>query len=485
MLPKLLRTECLIGGKWVGSKSGKTFEVINPATEEVLASVPRMGHEDVQTAITAAESAYPKWKAMTAAARGNILDLWAEKMREHSEELSQLLTLEQGKVIAESRIEIEYAASFLSWFAGEGKRLYGDTIPSHRTDSRILVIKQPIGVCAGITPWNFPSAMVTRKAAPALAAGNCMILKPAETTPLSALAIATLAEEAGVPAGVFNVVTGARKDAPEIGNALTSSPIVKKISFTGSTVVGKFLVRSCADNLTKLSLELGGNAPFIVFDDADFDDALLGVQICKYRNSGQTCISANRILVHSKLHDRFVEALSNCAAKLISGLGTEDGVTQGPLIESRAMEKVERLVKDAIDKGATLVTGGKRHELGGTFYEPTVLCDVTNEMAIVHEEIFGPVAAIMRFETEDEAISIANDTPYGLAGYFYSRDVGKIFRVAEALDVGIVGVNTGLISTEIAPFGGVKESGTGREGSKYGIDDWTSIKYICLSGLEK
>ncbi len=482
-LPEFLKSGSLVGGTWVDAMSGHTVEVRDPATGEILAHVPRMARSDVEAAIDAANAAYPDWKSLTAAARANILDRWAERMRDNAEDLARLLTLEQGKPVTESRAEVEYAASFLSWFAGEGRRVYGDTIPSHRTDSRILVTRQPLGVCGGITPWNFPSAMVTRKAAPALAAGNTMVLKPAETTPLSALAIAALSVEAGVPPGVFNIVTGAREDAPEIGNTLVTSPLVRKIGFTGSTAVGKHLMRSCADDLTKVSLELGGNAAFIVFDDADFDAALAGAQVCKYRNSGQTCISANRILVQSGLHDRFVDALAESTAALKLGHGLEDGVTQGPLIEERALEKVERLVADALDKGAHLVTGGQRASLGGTFFEPTVLSNVTTQMAIAHEEVFGPVAAVMRFEQEADAITLTNETPYGLAGYFYSRDVGRIFRVAEALDVGIVGVNTGLISTEIAPFGGTKQSGIGREGSKYGIDDWTELKYICVSGI--
>ncbi len=482
-LPEFLKSGCLVGGTWVDAMSGRTVEVRDPATGEILAHVPRMARSDVEAAIDAANAAYPEWKSLTAAARANVLDRWAEKMRDKAEDLARLLTLEQGKPITESRAEVEYAASFLSWFAGEGRRVYGDTIPSHRTDSRILVTRQPLGVCGGITPWNFPSAMVTRKAAPALAAGNTMVLKPAETTPLSALSIAALSVEAGVPPGVFNIVTGAREDAPEIGDTLVTSSLVRKIGFTGSTAVGKHLMRSCADDLTKVSLELGGNAAFIVFDDADFDAALAGAQVCKYRNSGQTCISANRILVQSGLHDRFVDALAESTTALNLGHGLEAGVTQGPLIEERALEKVERLVADALDKGAHLVTGGKRASLGGTYYEPTVLSNVTTQMAIAHEEVFGPVAAVMRFEREADAITLTNETPYGLAGYFYSRDVGRIFRVAEALDVGIVGVNTGLISTEIAPFGGTKQSGIGREGSKYGIDDWTELKYICVSGI--
>jgi succinate-semialdehyde dehydrogenase/glutarate-semialdehyde dehydrogenase len=482
-LPQFCEPLGFIQGKWRPAESGAVFPVVDPATGDKITDVPGMGKADTERAIAAAHQAYPAWRAMTAAARARILDAWAALMRARSEELARLLTWEQGKPVAESRVEIEYAASFFSWFAAEGRRIYGDVIPAHLPDTRILVLRQPLGVVGGITPWNFPSAMVTRKSAPALAAGNCMVLKPAESTPLSALALAGLAEEAGVPPGVFNVVTGSREDAAVIGQTLTSHPLVRKIGFTGSTVVGKHLMAGCVDGLKKISLELGGNAPFVVFDDADLEAALAGALICKYRNTGQTCISANRILIQDSIHDRFVEALVERASQLAPGHGLEDGVSLGPLIEPRALDKVERLVADALDKGARLMLGGNRHALGGTYYEPTVLVDVTPEMDITREEVFGPVAAIMRFKNEAEAIALANDTQYGLSGYFYSRDVGRVFRVAEALETGIVGVNTGLISTEIAPFGGVKESGIGREGSKYGIEDWTEVKYVCLSGI--
>ncbi|SLN67076.1 NAD-dependent succinate-semialdehyde dehydrogenase [Ruegeria meonggei] len=482
-LPEFLKTDCYVGGGWVSAGSDARFDVLDPANGEVLASVPRMGEADTDNAIAAAQDAYEGWSNRTAADRARVLNAWAAAMRENAEELARLMTLEQGKPLSEARVEVEYAASFFSWFAEEGRRLYGDIIPPHRTDARILVTRNSLGVVGGITPWNFPSAMVTRKAAPALAAGNCMVLKPAEATPLSALAIAALGEQVGVPAGVFNVVTGDREDAPLIGKALIDNPAVRKIGFTGSTAVGKQLMRDCAGDLTKVSLELGGNAAFIVFDDADIEAALEGVQICKFRNAGQTCIAANRILVQDSIHDKFVAALCAKASEIEIGHGLEDGVSQGPLIDTRGLEKVERLVADATDKGAKLHLGGQRHAAGGTHYQPTVMTGVTPAMDIAHQEVFGPVAAISSFKDEAEAIAMANDTPYGLAGYFYSRDVGRIFRVADALKTGIVGVNTGLISTEVAPFGGVKESGIGREGSKYGIEDWTELKYICLAGL--
>lgn len=482
-LPDFLRTDCYVGGQWQAASSGERFDVTDPATQKVLASVPRMNGADTDHAIAAAHAAFPGWSGRTAAERATVLHEWARLVRAHAEDLARLMTLEQGKPLGESRGEIEYAASFLSWFAEEGKRLYGDIIPPHRTDARILVTRNALGVVGGITPWNFPVAMVTRKAAPALAAGNCMVLKPAEATPLSALAVAALGEMAGLPAGVFNVVTGAREDAPAIGKALIDSPQVRKIGFTGSTAVGKQLMRDCAGDLTKVSLELGGNAAFVVFDDADVEAALDGVQICKYRNAGQTCIAANRILVQDSIHDKFVAALCARAEQIKVGHGLEHAVEQGPLIDQRGLEKVERLVADATQKGAKIHVGGGRHEAGGTHFQPTVMTGVTTEMDLAHEEVFGPVAAISTFHDEAEAIAMANDTPYGLAGYFYSRDVGRVFRVADALDVGIVGVNTGLISTEVAPFGGVKESGIGREGSKYGIEDWTELKYICLAGL--
>ncbi len=483
-LPKFLKTDCYIGGKWVAASSGRRMDVTDPASGALLASVPRMGVAETDNAIAAAQKAFPGWSRRTAAERALVLQKWAVLIRSHAEDLAQLMTQEQGKPFAESLGEIEYAASFLSWFAEEGRRLYGDIIPAHRNDARILVTRNPLGVVGGITPWNFPVAMVTRKTAPALAAGNCMVLKPAEATPLSALAVAALGDMAGLPAGVFNVVTGDREDAPVIGKTLVDSPLVRKIGFTGSTVVGKQLMRECATNMTKISLELGGNAAFIVFDDADIEAALDGIQICKFRNSGQTCIAANRILVQESIHVKFVAALTERANKIQVGHGLVKATNMGPLIDERGIKKVERLVADAVSKGAKIHVGGNRHKAGGTYFQPTVMTNVSTNMDLAHEELFGPVAAISTFRDENDAISMANDTPYGLAGYFYSRDVGRIFRVADALEVGIVGVNTGLISTEVAPFGGVKESGIGREGSKYGIEDWTELKYICLAGLE-
>lgn len=483
-LPKFLKTDCYIGGKWVAASSGRRMDVTDPASGALLASVPRMGVAETDNAIAAAQIAFPEWSRRTAAERALVLQKWAVLIRSHAEDLAQLMTQEQGKPFAESLGEIEYAASFLSWFAEEGRRLYGDIIPAHRNDARILVTRNPLGVVGGITPWNFPVAMVTRKTAPALAAGNCMVLKPAEATPLSALAVAALGDMAGLPAGVFNVVTGDREDAPVIGKTLVDSPLVRKIGFTGSTVVGKQLMRECATNMTKISLELGGNAAFIVFDDADIEAALDGIQICKFRNSGQTCIAANRILVQESIHVKFVAALTERANKIQVGHGLVKATNMGPLIDERGIKKVERLVADAVSKGAKIHVGGNRHKAGGTYFQPTVMTNVSTNMDLAHEELFGPVAAISTFRDENDAISMANDTPYGLAGYFYSRDVGRIFRVADALEVGIVGVNTGLISTEVAPFGGVKESGIGREGSKYGIEDWTELKYICLAGLE-
>ncbi len=484
-LPNFLKTDCYIGGKWVAASSGRRMDVTDPASGALLASVPRMGVAETDNAIAAAQIAFPEWSRRTAAERALVLQKWAVLIRSHAEDLAQLMTQEQGKPFAESLGEIEYAASFLSWFAEEGRRLYGDIIPAHRNDARILVTRNPLGVVGGITPWNFPVAMVTRKTAPALAAGNCMVLKPAEATPLSALAVAALGDMAGLPAGVFNVVTGDREDAPVIGKTLVDSPLVRKIGFTGSTVVGKQLMRECATNMTKISLELGGNAPFIVFDDADIEAALDGIQICKFRNSGQTCIAANRILVQESIHVKFVAALSERANQIQVGHGLEKATNMGPLIDDRGIKKIERLIADAVSKGAKIHVGGNRHKAGGTYFQPTVMTNVSTNMDLAHEELFGPVAAISTFRDENDAISMANDTPYGLAGYFYSRDVGRIFRVADALEVGIVGVNTGLISTEVAPFGGVKESGIGREGSKYGIEDWTELKYICLAGLEK
>jgi succinate-semialdehyde dehydrogenase/glutarate-semialdehyde dehydrogenase len=480
---ELRREQAFVDGRWVDSDSGQTFPVTNPATGEELARVPRMGAAETRRALGAAETAFPGWRGRTAADRARILRRWADLMLEHIDDLGLLLTLEQGKPLAESEAEIRYAASFLEWFGEEGKRVYGDTIPSPLPDRRIVVLKQPVGVAAGITPWNFPSAMPTRKAAPALAAGCTMVLKPAEQTPLSALAVAALGEEAGLPPGVFSVVTGDAEDAPLIGGEMTSSPLVRKVGFTGSNEVGKLLMAQCAKGLKKISLELGGNAPFVVFDDADLDEAVAGTIVCKFRNSGQTCISANRILVQEGIYDAYLERLVEAVVGLKVGPGTEPDARIGPLIEDAALDKVTRHVADAIEGGAELHVGGERHQLGRTFFQPTVLTGLTAGMAMSCEETFGPVAGISRFSTEEEAVRIANDTPYGLCAYFYSRDVGRVWRVSEALDYGIVGINTGFVSTEVAPFGGMKESGIGREGSKYGIEDWLELKYLALAGI--
>ena len=466
----------------VESDSGATFAVENPATGETLAEVPRMGEAETARALRAAEAALPAWRSRLAKDRARVLRRWSDLMLENADALARLLTLEQGKPLAESHVEIDYAASFLEWFGEEGKRVYGDTIPSYQGDRRVIVTKGPIGVTAGITPWNFPAAMVTRKTAPALAAGCTMVLKPAEQTPLTALAVAQLGLEAGLPPGVFGLVTGSAEDAPVIGGVLTSSPVVRKLGFTGSTAVGKLLMAQCAGQVKKVSLELGGNAPFIVFDDADLDAAVAGTLLCKFRNSGQTCISANRIYVQEPVYDEFVARLTAAVSQLVVGSGLEPDTRIGPLIEQQAIDKVERHVADALDRGGELLTGGE--SLGGLFYAPTVITGVTPEAAMASEETFGPVAGITRFVSEADAIRQANDTPYGLASYFYSRDVGRVWRVSEALDYGIVGINTGAVSTEVAPFGGVKESGIGREGSRYGIDEWLELKYLCLAGLE-
>jgi succinate-semialdehyde dehydrogenase / glutarate-semialdehyde dehydrogenase len=458
--------------------STSSFAVTNPATGEVLARVPRHGVEETRAAIAAAERAYPGWRARTAKERAIVLRRLADLMLERQDELARLLTSEQGKPLAEARGEIAYAASFFEWFGEEAKRIYGDTIPPHQADKRIVVLKEPIGVTAGITPWNFPAAMITRKAAPALAAGCTIVIKPAEQTPLTALALADLAAEAGVPDGVLQVVTGDADDAAVIGGELTSNPIVRKLSFTGSTEIGKLLMAQCAGTVKKVSLELGGNAPFLVFDDADLDAAVEGAILCKFRNSGQTCVSANRILVQDSIHDEFVARFEAAVGRLVVGNGLDDGTQVGPLIDDGAVEKVERHVADATGSGAELVRGGRRLE--GTFFEPTVLTGVDGSMAMTREETFGPVAGIQRFAAEDEAISLANDTPYGLAAYFYSQSLSRVWRVSEGLEYGILGVNTGIISTEVAPFGGMKESGIGREGSRYGIDDWLELKYVCL-----
>jgi succinate-semialdehyde dehydrogenase / glutarate-semialdehyde dehydrogenase len=481
--PSLVRSQALVDGDWVDAEDGTTFAVHDPATGTQLATVPRMGRVETRRAIAAAERALPAWRGATAKERARILRRWSDLMHEHVEDLARLLTSEQGKPLAESRAEVAYGASFLEWFGEEGKRVYGDTIPSHAPDVRILVTKEPVGVTGGITPWNFPIAMPARKAAPALAAGCPMVLKPAEQTPLSALAFAELGLRAGLPPGVFNVVTGDADDAPEIGAELTDNPVVRKLGFTGSTAVGKLLMERCAPQVKQISLELGGNAPFIVFDDADIASAVVGAITCKFRNSGQTCISANRILVHDDVHDRFVDELLSSLEALPVGNGLDDGTRIGPLIDTDALDKVERHVADAQDRGATLLRGGSRHALGQTFYEPTVLTGVSEDADMCCEETFGPVAGIRRFADEDEAVAIANDTRYGLAAYFYARDVGRTWRVAEKLEYGIVGINTGFISTEVAPFGGFKESGIGREGSRYGIDEWLEIKYHCLGDI--
>jgi succinate-semialdehyde dehydrogenase / glutarate-semialdehyde dehydrogenase len=478
----LLRRQAYVDGAWVDADSGETFAVVNPATGETVAEVPRMGAAETGRALAAAERALPAWKAGTAKDRARVLRRLADLMVEREDDLARLMVLEQGKPLAEARVEIQYAASFYEWFGEEGKRVYGDTIPTPWPGKRIHVTKEPVGVTAGITPWNFPAAMPTRKSAPALAAGCTMVLKPAEQTPLSALAVAALAEEAGVPAGVFSVVTGAAEDAPSIGAEMTSSPLVRKLGFTGSNEVGKILMAQCAPGLKKISLELGGNAPFIVFDDADLDAAVAGAVLCKFRNSGQTCISANRMLVQGGIYDDFLVGFTDAVRALVVADGFADGVNVGPLIDEPAIEKVERHVADATDRGAEIVVGGVRIE--GQFFQPSVLVDVTPDMAMSCEETFGPLAGIARFSTEDEAIRIANDTPYGLAAYFYSQGLGRVNRVAEALEYGIVGINTGLISTEVAPFGGVKESGIGREGSSYGIDEWLELKYWAIGGIE-
>ncbi len=478
--PALLRSQCYINGQWVAANSGKTLTIHNPANGEQIAQVPACGAEETRQAIAAAEAAWPAWRALTAVQRGRILRRWADLMLANQDDLALIMTAEQGKPLAEAKGEIAYAASFLEWFAEEGRRAYGDIIPSPVASSRMLVIKQPVGVCAAITPWNFPSAMLTRKLGPAMAAGCTMVCKPAEQTPLSALALAVLGAEAGVPAGVFNIITG---DPVAIGGELTASPVVRKLSFTGSTEVGKLLMQQCAPTLKKLSMELGGNAPFIVFDDADVDAAVEGAMASKYRNAGQTCVCANRFLVQAGIYDTFAAKLAAKVTRLQVGNGLEAGINQGPLIDEAALNKVEELVADAVKGGATVVGGGSRHELGGTFYKPTVLTNVLPTMRVAKEEIFGPVAPLFKFHEEAEAIQMANDTEYGLAAYFYARDMGRIWRVSEALEYGMVGVNTGMVSTEVAPFGGVKHSGFGREGSRYGIDEYMELKYINMGGL--
>jgi succinate-semialdehyde dehydrogenase/glutarate-semialdehyde dehydrogenase len=476
----LLRQLCAIDGAWVAADSGATLDVRNPATGELVGTVPRAGRAETRRAIEAAERALPDWRARTGKERAQVLRRWFDLMMAHQEDLARLMTAEQGKPLAESRGEIAYAASFLEWFGEEAKRVYGDTIPGHARDKRILVLKQPIGVCAAITPWNFPAAMITRKVGPALAAGCTVVIKPASQTPLSALALCELANRAGVPPGVVSCVTGS---AGEIGAELTSHPAVRKLSFTGSTEIGKLLTAACAGTMKKVSMELGGNAPFIVFDDADLDAAVKGALASKFRNAGQTCVCANRLLVQDGVYESFTAKLSAAVAALQVGPGDADGTALGPLIDARAVAKVEEHVADALAHGAAVALGGRRHALGGSFYEPTILTGVTARMLVAREETFGPLAPLFRFHTEAEAIQLANDTEFGLAAYFYTRDVNRVWRVAEALEYGIVGINEGLISTEVAPFGGVKQSGLGREGSKYGIEDYLEIKYLCLGGV--
>jgi succinate-semialdehyde dehydrogenase/glutarate-semialdehyde dehydrogenase len=477
----LLRQEAYVDGGWTAARSGESFRVTNPANGEEIARVANLDAADVRAAIEAASRALPAWRAQTAKARAAVLRRWFELIMGAQEDLALLMTAEQGKPLAETRGEVAYGASFIEWFAEEARRTYGDVIPSHQAGKRIVVIKQPIGVVGAITPWNFPNAMITRKAAPALASGCTFVIKPASETPLSALALAELADRAGIPAGVFNVVTS--KHSQAVGAELTQHPLVAKFSFTGSTAVGKTLMAQCATTVKKVSLELGGNAPFIVFDDADLDAAADGGLASKYRNMGQTCVCANRFLVQESVHDAFAEKLAARVRTMKVGDGAQAGVSQGPLINMDAVEKVERLVADALAGGAQAMLGGHRHALGGTFYEPTILTDVTPQMEIAREEIFGPVATLTKFKDEDEAVRLANDTEVGLAAYFYARDLGRVIRVAEALEYGMVAVNDGILSTEVAPFGGVKQSGIGREGSKYGIEEYLEIKYVLLGGL--
>ena len=475
--PSLLKNLCLIEGQWLAADDGSRIDVHNPATGESVGHVPRMGEAETQRAIAAAERAFTLWKQQTAEARARLLQRWFELMMENQEDLALIMTSEQGKPLAESRGEIAYAASYVQWFAEEARRIYGSTVPAPWADKRIIVTKEPVGVCAAITPWNFPAAMITRKVAPALAAGCTIIVKPAQQTPLSALAMAELAQRAGIPEGVFSVITGSSR---AIGGVLTASMAVRKLTFTGSTEVGRVLAEQCAPTLKKMSLELGGNAPFIVFDDADLDAAVEGAMASKYRNTGQTCVCANRLLVQDGVYDAFMARLKVAVQALKVGNGLEAGVGQGPLIDQAAVDKVEELVADAVKNGAEVVLGGKRHALGGTFYEPTILANATDRMRIAREEVFGPVAPVFRFKTEEEAIRMANDTEYGLAAYFYARDVGRVWRVGEALEYGMVGINSGIISTAVAPFGGVKQSGMGREGGAAGIEEYLSTKYLCM-----
>ena len=478
--PDLFRQQAFVGGRWCDAESGATIEVNNPATGEILGTVPRMGVNETWRAIEAAKDAFADWSRRPAKERSNLMRGWYDLIMANVDDLGALMTAEQGKPLAEAKGEVVYAASFIEWFAEEAKRVYGDTIPSPWQDRRLVVIKQPIGVCAAITPWNFPAAMIGRKAGPALASGCTMLAKPAESTPFSALALAVLAERAGIPAGVFNVLTG---EAKEIGGEMTSNPDVRKITFTGSTEVGRLLMKQSADTIKKLSLELGGNAPFLVFDDADLDEAVEGAIVSKYRNAGQTCVCANRLYVQAGVYDAFAEKLVAAVGKLKVGNGFDPEVLQGPLIDFAAVEKIEDHIQDAVAKGGRVLLGGKRHALGQTFFEPTVLSEVTSQMKVAREETFGPLAPLFRFGSDDEGIQMANDTEFGLASYFFSRDIGRAWRAAEALECGMVGINTGLISNEVAPFGGVKQSGLGREGSHYGMDEFLEVKYLCFGGL--
>ncbi|WP_372782002.1 NAD-dependent succinate-semialdehyde dehydrogenase [Litorivivens sp.] len=478
--PDLLRNQAYANGQWIDGDTGEVTEVFNPATGERVGSVPKLSAAQTQIVIGQADTAYRSWKKLTAKERCGLLRQWFDLITANADDIAKIMTAEQGKPLAEAKGEVGYAASFVEWFSEEGKRTYGDVIPSPAGDKRLVVVKEPIGVCAAITPWNFPAAMITRKAAPALAAGCSMIVRPADATPLTALALAVLADEAGIPAGVFNVITGKSR---LLGGELTNSPVIKKLSFTGSTEVGRVLMEQCSPTLKKLSMELGGNAPFIVFEDADLDAAVAGAIASKYRNAGQTCVCTNRLYVHDKVYDAFAEKLAAAVGQLKVGNGTDEGVTQGPLIDNAAVNKVEEHIADALSKGARTLFGGKRLPLGDNFFEPTVLADVTQDMLIAREETFGPVAPLFRFSSDDEVIQMANDTEFGLASYFYSRDISRVWRVAEALEYGMVGINTGIISNEVAPFGGVKQSGFGREGSHYGIDEYMSLKYMCMGEI--
>jgi len=477
----LLRQQAYLNGEWCEADAGERSEILNPADASPVGSVPNMGGAETRRAILAAQAAQPAWRTLTAKERSLKLRRWGELMLENQEDLARIMTAEQGKPLSEARGEVLYAASFLEWFGEEAKRVYGDTIPGHQPDKRIIVTKEPVGVTAAITPWNFPAAMITRKVGPALAAGCAMVLKPAPQTPFSALALAELAQRAGIPAGLFSVITADAQRSREVGAELCANPIVRKLSFTGSTGVGIKLMEQCAPTLKKLSLELGGNAPFIVFDDADLDAAVEGAMISKYRNAGQTCVCANRIYVQADVYDAFAEKLAAAVSRLVVGDGTREGVTTGPLIDANAVAKVQRHLADATAKGARILAGGKA--LGGNFFEPTILTGVTAQMDVAREETFGPLAPLFRFDDEADVVRQANDTEFGLAAYFYARDLSRVFRVAESLEYGMVGINTGLISTEVAPFGGMKSSGLGREGSKYGLDEYLEIKYLCLGGI--